>query len=134
MIRVKDYPNYSVTEDGRVFNHLSDKWATITKLSTFGYKGVSLVNSEGRRSFAVHRLVAQAFIPNFKNKPEVNHKDHNKINNHASNLEWCTRRENVDKAMEAGRYNNMKTAYSHTKHHNAGDYPNCIKCNAIIVV
>lgn len=47
------------------------------------------------RDYRVNRLVAQAFIPNPENKPIVHHKDHNKLNNHYSNLEWATQQENA---------------------------------------
>lgn len=60
-----------------------------------GYKRVSLTCDGKLVTFQVHRLVAEAFIPNPKNKAEVNHKDSNKKNNHLDNLEWNTRQENA---------------------------------------
>lgn len=55
-----------------------------------GYYYVSLSNMDRGHTFAVHRLVAKAFIPNPDNLPCVNHKDENKGNNCIENLEWCT--------------------------------------------
>ena len=54
-----------------------------------GYLRVNLCNKYGRKAVFVHRLVAKAFIENFDNLPEVNHKDENKENNSLENLEWC---------------------------------------------
>lgn len=68
-----------------------------------GYKKVELVDELGnRKSYKVHRLVAQAFIPNFSDKPNINHKDTNPHNNNVENLEWCTQKENVDYSIEIG--------------------------------
>lgn len=61
---------------------------------TAGYYDVTLCKEGKTRTFLVHRLVAEAFIPNPENKEMVNHKDGNKQNNNADNLEWVTRAEN----------------------------------------
>lgn len=60
-------------------------------LSTNGYYDVTLYKEpKNRHKVLVHKLVAQAFIPNPDNHPCVNHKDENKLNNNVNNLEWCT--------------------------------------------
>lgn len=56
----------------------------------------------GRKEYFIHRMVAQAFIPNPENKKEVNHIDGNKSNNNINNLEWCTRAENAKHMYYAG--------------------------------
>lgn len=65
-----------------------------TQVSTRGYEKCTISKDGKRQYFLVHRLVAQAFLPNTNNKPEVNHLDGDKLNNHVSNLEWVTRSEN----------------------------------------
>ena len=67
-----------------------------------GYHRVELNKDSKRRSEAVHRLVARLFVDNPGNKPEVNHIDGDKSNNHYTNLEWVTRSENMKHAYEMG--------------------------------
>ena len=55
-----------------------------------GYYQIGLRKNSKRKWYAVHRLVAQAFIPNPDNLPQVNHKDEDKLNNNVGNLEWCS--------------------------------------------
>ena len=59
-----------------------------------GYYYVGLYKDGKRKGYTIHRLVADAFIPNPNNLPCVNHKDESKINNNVENLEWCTHRYN----------------------------------------
>jgi hypothetical protein len=66
-----------------------------SRLSKEGYVRYTLSINNVCKSFLAHRLVAIAFIENPENKPQVNHKDGNKANNHESNLEWTTRVENA---------------------------------------
>ena len=68
-----------------------------------GYTKVKLSKDGKKYWSSVHRLVAKAFIPNPDNKPQVNHKDCNKLNNDISNLEWVTGRENIDHSIKNGR-------------------------------
>jgi hypothetical protein len=72
-------------------------------ISKKGYHSVELIKNKKGVKIAIHRLVAIAFIPNPENKPEVNHKDLDKSNNHVDNLEWCTHVENMRHANENGR-------------------------------
>ena len=96
---IKDFPNYLVTSHGRVIS-LNDNYGNyrMKELKQFkskkGYMYVDLYKNNKKFHKYVHRLVAITFIPNHENKPEVNHNDENKTNNHISNLEWMTRKEN----------------------------------------
>lgn len=98
---IAGYPGYYVYEDGRIQNR---KRGTFLKQGKHknGYRLVSLYHLGTPKGFIVHRLVAQAFIPNPDGKPQVNHKDGNKENNHASNLEWMTASENQRHASAMG--------------------------------
>ena len=69
-----------------------------------GYMQISLVGKNGvRKSLRLHRIVAEAFVPNPEGKPQVNHKDENPENNRASNLEWATPKENTNYGSRTAR-------------------------------
>ena len=72
-------------------------------MSQDGYKRVALFNNGKRYEYRVARLVADAFVDNPEDKPQVNHKDLNTINDHFENLEWVTNKENSDHATLNGR-------------------------------
>ena len=67
-----------------------------------GYLRVALMKNGKLHTLKVHRIVAQAFIPNVENKPQVNHKNGIKTDNTVGNLEWCTHRENAIHAVKNG--------------------------------
>lgn len=71
-----------------------------------GYLFVQLCKNGEAKNYRVHRLVAQAFLPNPNNYPCINHKDENKLNNNVDNLEWCTIQYNNEysKAKQVGQY------------------------------
>lgn len=100
---VPDFDKYHVSNFGRV---KSFKWSKsrIIKpvLTSRGYLRVELFKDGKPKTFLVHRLVAKAFISNPESKPFINHRDGNKLNNHVSNLEWCTSSENMRHALAAG--------------------------------
>lgn len=71
--------------------------------NTGPYKTIVLSKNGSQTSHLVHRLVANAFVPNPENKPNVNHKDFNPANNCTHNLEWTTQVENIEYSVRAGR-------------------------------
>lgn len=77
-----------------------------------GYLIVNLWKSNFQKAHLIHRLVAEAFIPNPESKPEVNHKDGNKHNNHVTNLEWNTRPENTIHSYKMKLRENQKKKIS----------------------
>lgn len=87
---IEDIPGYTIDDNGIVYN-TKDKPAHVRV-----HRGYCFIRggNKPRKSYPLHRIVAKAFIPNPYNKPMVNHKDRNRLNNSVDNLEWVTNLEN----------------------------------------
>ena len=101
----KIYDFLEVSNNGKIRNKRNGH---IYKLhpNTNGYLtvNISLGSRKHNKTFLVHKAVAESFIPNLENKPQVNHKDLNKTNNIVSNLEWVTNQENCIHAQKLLHY------------------------------
>lgn len=130
MKRLSDIPsfeqfsNYAVTEDGRVYSHITSKFlkTTLRKGNGLTYEVITLRGKDKiRRKFSIHRLVCLAFNFNKEHANlSVNHKDENPLNNHISNLEWMSVGDNI-------RYSQKDLSYlgdpdELTKEFNDGDW------------
>ena len=94
---------YQVSNQGRVKSldyHCTGKERTLKQQITRGYYQVRLCKNGEQKFYRVHRLVAKAFVSGYKDGYVVNHIDENKTNNHYTNLEWVTYRENSMKSTK----------------------------------
>lgn len=101
--------DYIVSEDGHVYstNNCGPSWyhkEIQQRLNSDGYMQITVGKTGNRSQYRVHRIVAEAFIPNPDGLPEVNHKDNDRTNNHVDNLEWCTHRYNIQYAIDSGSH------------------------------
>ena len=90
---IKEYEGlYKVSNYGRVISLHNKPYIRlmIFHITNNGYYRLNLFNNSIRKHYFIHRLVAEAFIPNINNYPCINHIDENKLNNNINNLEWCT--------------------------------------------
>jgi hypothetical protein len=109
----KKIDNYEVSTNGIVRrNNKKIK----TQISLRGYESVQFWVNGKRKRHMVHKLVAKLFIDNPRELTEVNHKDGNKLNNNAENLEWCTRSENIQHAHDTGLAEGWLKGKSGAKH------------------
>jgi hypothetical protein len=110
--KIKKYPNYMVSNYGRIKREppyfISLSGLIKPQLTNNGRFRVPLCKNNKFKKFLVSRLVAQAFLPNLQNLPEVNHIDGNPKNNKVSNLEWCTRSYNMLHAFKIGLHSMPK--------------------------
>lgn len=106
-IIINGFDNYAISNYGNVKNIKNGRLLKL-QVSKNGYYNYSLCQNGIKKNLMVHRLVALYFIENPDNKPYVNHKDGNKLNNHYTNLEWVTAKENDTHARTTGLKNQNK--------------------------
>ena len=87
-------------------------------LGSRGYLSVTLSKNGIQKNYSVHRLVAQAFIENPDNLPQVNHKDEDRTNNNVTNLEWCDAKYNVNYGNRLNKFydSRIKSGYMNPEH------------------
>ena len=100
---IKGYEGlYAITPEGEVWSYKRKKFLTPIDNGD-GYLIVALYKDRQRKWYSLHRLVADAYIPNPDNLPQVNHKDENKTNNCLQNLEWCDAKYNINYGTKIDR-------------------------------
>lgn len=107
--KIGGYDDYFISNLGNV-KSLKNNQEKILKysLSSSKYPQVILCKNGIKKNYLIHRLVANEFLENKNNYEEINHKDENKLNNHVSNLEWCSHKYNMN-------YGNIKEKQSNAK-------------------
>lgn len=96
-----------VSNEGRIKSNLRDGRILKATSDQKGYLRLRVTINRQKHSYKVHRLVAQAFVDNPQGRPQVNHKDGNKQNNRAENLEWVTNKDNAHHAIRNGLWDSV---------------------------
>jgi DNA-binding NarL/FixJ family response regulator len=105
MGKIENYPNHIISKDGVVINTKTGNTLK-SYIGSTGYYMVGLSHNNKSNPKRVHRLIANAFIPNPNNKPQINHINGIKTDNSILNLEWCNHSENMEHAFRIGLANN----------------------------
>ena len=93
---VKEYEGlYAITSCGKVWSYKRKKFLKPGKTQN-GYLNVSLCKNGKRKVYLIHRLVAEAYLPNPNGLPQINHKNENETINHINNLEWISVKDNIN--------------------------------------
>lgn len=104
--QIQGYPKYYITTEGRVYSEHSHRFLKPTASKPRGGHQREYISlGRGNKKY-VHRLVAEAFLPNPDNLPEVDHIDTNGLNNNVNNLRWCDRLENINNPITKERISN----------------------------
>ena len=115
---VKNYESlYEVSDQGRVKSIGYGKERILKPIrDKYGYLLVNLWKNGEMKTYRIHRLVAQTFIPNPDNLPQVNHRDEDKTNNSVQNLEWCDQKYNINYGTRIKRISEKMTNGKLSKH------------------
>ena len=139
---IKGYPNYMVSNMGNVkslnYNHTGREKIMKPSVDKDGYMYICLYKNGVKKLYLVHRLVAEAFISNPNNYPQVNHKDENPSNNFVDNLEWCdakynnnygTRTERVTEKLINGKKSKTVLQINKNTSEIIGEWPSIAEIN-----
>jgi len=106
---------YEISSDGRVKSYVNTNPRILKNNVNNGYERVGLHKDGVCNLFAIHRLMANAFVPNVEEKPHINHIDGDRCNNALNNLEWVTPKENLHHARVSGLNCTSKKLVLNTK-------------------